>query len=850
MCERSYTSCTVAPYHTISEIGICIGTLPIYILDVIDKDPAFPLGTLVMDNSTLQSIKEIFGTDFQQYCERYKIILKKDKYDTFMVPSISALSQCIDILEGSNLQIDNKLNQIHKPRLSSENQCATRLHKRRKITRKGEQPTYQNIRHNLFLTDLKLDIYLYDTFCVLPTCTIYTVPSNYILNTANTGNEIYEFILKKTMKGIDIVDYETSVPLISTLLNQFQKGHKNFHYDRVLRKIIQDQASTRNLGCKYEVPLKQVKSFFDLIFAKVVPLAIFGKLRNLKMVKKAMCQLLVTPRRKSFDLMFLFEKLDISCITWLNDIQIIKTRWLILAKFIKWFFNGYLLKILRSQFHVTTLSATNNKRIYIARPNWCLVQKNFIKKKILSNCLQPEIKCNEWKPPIGIYKLRAKNSSVRPIFLSKYPAQEKQHLQLILKFLRQLQITEYGLTNFQKTWKSVVQHKYNLGNEKFCLVSCDVKDAFGSIVQEVLVLSKYAVKCNKYITVKYGHTFCYKQYFDDTNLQLPLSPGSLYARTKHGNSISVMKSWLLEKIRKYIFYQRVHIRGKTYIIGKGIAQGLMLSPILSDIYYSYALQKQISSFLHRGEIFRYTDDILYATDNEILAKKFLELIKKGIPQFNCYFKEFKTQSNIINTSSTFTNNIKYIGYKINCDTLEVEPKDLNTHMRYLISFPVKNKITPLEFFRKRLYNVNGLLLSKVVLDRTINSEETIMRTLRKTCLMQAGRAYVLIKELFYNIEDNVQNIMAIIKITNKKVARQVMKIFLSLERRISKESVCTWYKRILHILWRSHQYIFRRDPDLSKYFMNYLNRKNRYSKRNRKTNILPVSYSITPDSQI
>ncbi|XP_076650689.1 telomerase reverse transcriptase isoform X2 [Halictus rubicundus] len=786
-------------------------------------------GTLVMDNYTLQSIKEIFGIDFQQYCEHHKIILKKDKYDTFMVPNVSTLAECIDALDGFKLKIDNELKQIQKRKSSLKNQRAKRSHKKCKITKKEEPVTCKNIGRNSFLTDLELHINLYDTSSILPTLTIHRVSSDYILNTANTGNEIYEYILKETMKNIDIVNYETSIPLISTLLNQFQKRHKRFHYSSVLKEITEKQALNQKLKCKYEVPLKQLKSFFDLIFAKVVPLAIFGKLKNLKKVKKAMYQLLITPRFKSLDLTSLIEKLDIYSITWLNNIPILKTQWLILAKFIKWFFNGYLLKILRIQFHITTLSATNNERIYVARPNWCCIQDKFIKKKIFSNCLQPDIKCNEWNPPIGTYKLCAKISNVRPIFLSEYQEVEKKDLQTVFTFLRQLQITEYGLTDFQKTWKSIVQCKYNSGSKNFYLVSCDVMDAFGSIIQ-VLVINTYAVKSEKY---KGDGTLCYKQYFTDANLQLPLPPGSLYACT-HSNSLRIRKGWLLEKIRKYIFYQRVKIREKTYIIGKGIVQGTMLSPVLSDIYYNYVLQKHISSFLHCGEIVRYIDDILYATDNEILAKEFLQLIKKGIPRFNCYFKELKTQSNIINTSSTFTNSINYIGYKINCDTLEVEPKDLSTHMRYLISFSSKNNITPLELFRKRLCNVIGL--SKVVLDRTINSKATIIKILQKTCLMQAKRAQVLIKELFDDIEHNVQDIIVIIKITNKKVARYVMKILLRYEEKMSDLDMCTWNKKILHILWRSYERIFRRDKILGKIF-----KKISHKKSKSHSNILPVS---------
>lgn len=47
----------------------------------------------------------------------------------------------------------------------------------------------------------------------------------------------------------------------------------------------------------------------------------------------------------------------------------------------------------------------------------------------------------------------------------------------------------------------------------------------------------------------------------------------------------------------------------------------MLSPILSDIYYNYILNKEMSTYLKTGEIIKYMDDILYITENKTLAEQ-------------------------------------------------------------------------------------------------------------------------------------------------------------------------------------------------------------------------------------
>lgn len=75
---------------------------------------------------------------------------------------------------------------------------------------------------------------------------------------------------------------------------------------------------------------------------------------------------------------------------------------------------------------------------------------------------------------------------------------EKKNLNTVFKFLRQLYITEYGLHNFRDEWKSIVSHKHKSETGKTYLVSCDVKDAFGSIKQGMVHATSiilYVCKC-------------------------------------------------------------------------------------------------------------------------------------------------------------------------------------------------------------------------------------------------------------------------------------------------------------------------------------------------------------------
>ncbi|XP_017765301.1 PREDICTED: telomerase reverse transcriptase-like, partial [Eufriesea mexicana] len=771
-----------------------------------------------MDDLTALNVKEVFGIDFQKFCLRRKILLKRDKCGAFMVPNIDTLIECICALEYFKIKINNQLKIMQKC-TSSKNSLddkhdVSRLNDGHKIKTKKKK-FHEEVRYdNLSFIKSELNIYLFNTSSSLSS-------PDFIIN-----------------------NYEDSVPMISPLLDQFKKKHQKFHYFSVLRHLINKKENDlkennektndkkendKKSECKYAVNKKQLCLFFDLILSKVVPLKMFGKFKNLKKIKTTIFCLLDAPSFKAFNLKPFINNLDIFSITWLQNIKSIRIKWFIMAKFARWFFVGFIFRILRTCFHITA-SRNNNKRLYIMRSTWRSVKQKFIKKAKHSNILQPDVKCNEWNPPIGTYKLFPKYSDVRPIFKPEDNDNNKIHEYTILKFLKQLHNTKYGITNFPTKWESIVQHKYDTKPTKLYFICCDVMNAFGSIIQEklyniiqslckdlpeFLILKYYVIKSEKFRS----EIICYKQYFSDPNLQLPLASDALYTHTNYNQCQWIKKSWLLEKISKYIFYQKVKINVKSYIIGKGIVQGSMLSPILSDIYYNFILHEEMATYLKAGEIIKYMDDILYVTENEILAKQFLQLTKKGIPQYNCYFKQSKTQTNVVCDGNKAVNSITYIGYKINCTSLEIIPVHPSTDLYYLVSFFGINNGNPLKVLERRLYNIASLKLSKFILDKAINSEKTILIILKRICLLQAKRACILIKELFHYIPGSIQNILKVIKNSNERITRYIIRMFLLTHKIKKKSSKLIWNKRILHMLWRSYKTVLLQDKVLQEYFI-------------------------------
>lgn len=121
----------------------------------------------------------------------------------------------------------------------------------------------------------------------------------------------------------------------------------------------------------------------------------------------------------------------------------------------------------------------------------------------------------------------------------------------------------------------------------------------------------------------------------------------------------------------------------------------------------------------------------------------------------------------------------------------------------------------------RLSNVATFRLSKVMLDHTINSKRTIMRILKEVCVLQANRACILIKDLFDNMHNHIQNILKIIKSTNEKITRYIIRMFLISQQKTNKLKIYKWNNQILHILWTSYKKVFMKDNILRQYFITF-----------------------------
>ncbi|XP_071560903.1 telomerase reverse transcriptase-like [Temnothorax nylanderi] len=498
----------------------------------------------------------------------------------------------------------------------------------------------------------------------------------HILESKNTGRDICRSILNTDI-GLcgryKNVNLDKVIPALSPILELFKIQHNQFNYFDKLKHTAENGQRNGTQKYKNQVDTCLLQSFFSsLLYKYPVPLELFGT-RNQKAIKRTIYRLLKTVPGKMtiksafkrtvrrtenatgalLDLQPLFKKLDISNIIWLHSIDNSILQWIIILKLLHWFFAQYVIKILHKY---VVLKAIQKQWVYITKDNWCKMQEEFIREKENTLGLVPETRLNK-RHNIGTYNFIPGSSGLRALFITKYDVKEKyDDIDVVLRFLQQLYVTysnENGIPSVASCKKEISNFVYPRSKKRLYFVLCDIQDAFGSIIQQKLydIIVKYCEQLERYLAVR-TFTLLKTKRSQRKKFTVQILSYNLRKHIPKNTKITkekpklVQTKKLINKIRKLIFRQKVKLNERIYSIKLGVPQGASVSPILSDIYYEHMSEKIFSEYLNDSLLCRYVDDILYITENEHYAAKFLETIKNGIPEYNVRFNPNKIKSNV------------------------------------------------------------------------------------------------------------------------------------------------------------------------------------------------------------
>ncbi|XP_043921081.1 telomerase reverse transcriptase [Protopterus annectens] len=453
---------------------------------------------------------------------------------------------------------------------------------------------------------------------------------------------------------------------------------------------------------------QQVYGFLRECLIRVVPEELWGsshnKCRFLKNVKKFISM-------GKFDQMSLPEllwKMRVNDCTWL---QLHKgqrcvpaaehlLREEILAKFLYWLMNTYIIQLLRSFFYVTETMFQKNRLFFYRKSVWRKLQENGVRNHLskvkLHHLSEEEVEAMQLRQNPVISRLRfiPKINGLRPIVKLEKLVETAKHnketsKKKVQKFNTQLKnlfsvlnyerirnptllgSSVFGLDDIYKVWKKFVLEKRKPKQEMphFYFVKADVTGAYDTIPHNKLI-----EVISQIIGLKVEENYCVRRYavvWSDALGQLRKSykrhvstmidflPGMKQFVSNLQQSASLQSSIFIEQglnlnetsSNLFCFFNRIicnsaiRINDSYYRQCCGIPQGSILSTLLCSLCYGDMENKLFCGIQQDGVLLRLIDDFLLVTPHLCHAETFLRTLASGIPEYGCSISLHKTVVN-------------------------------------------------------------------------------------------------------------------------------------------------------------------------------------------------------------
>ncbi|XP_051825766.1 telomerase reverse transcriptase [Antechinus flavipes] len=453
----------------------------------------------------------------------------------------------------------------------------------------------------------------------------------------------------------------------------------------------------------------QVYVFLRECLHRLVPTELWGSSHNKCRFFKNVKKFLTLGKHDKFSLRELMWKMRVKDCAWLalakgNHFVPASEHHLreeILAKFVYWLMDTYVVELLRSFFYVTETMFQKNRLFFYRKCIWSKLQNIGIRKHFdkvhLRTLSEEEIKKNlEARFICLASRLRfiPKPNGLRPIVnvdsvigakVSNKGTKDKKircfngqlkNLFSVLNYERTLHpevlgSSLFGIDGIYQAWRQFVlrvkQSKDKVSN--FYFVKADVTGAYDTIPHDKLVevissiikpeekkiycIRRYAVvQKNAHGNIQKSfkrHVSTYKDALPYMNQFV----AHLQETSSLQNAIVVEQSCSLNETSINLFTFFLHlihnsilkIKNKYYVQCQGIPQGSILSTLLCSLCYGNMENKLFPGIQQDGLLIRLIDDFLLVTPHLTQAKTFLRTLAKGIPEYGCLINPKKTVVN-------------------------------------------------------------------------------------------------------------------------------------------------------------------------------------------------------------
>ncbi|XP_051007030.1 telomerase reverse transcriptase [Acomys russatus] len=565
----------------------------------------------------------------------------------------------------------------------------------------------------------------------------------------------------------------------------------------------------------------QVYGFLRACLHKLVPAGLWGTRHNERRFFKKVKQFISLGKYSKLSLQELMWKMKAEDCTWLRSspgeqnscvpAAEHRLRERILAMFLFWLLDTYVVELLRSFFYVTETTFQKNRLFFYRKSVWSKLQSAGVRQHLermqLRELSQEEVRQRQeaW-PAMPICRLRfiPKPSGLRPIVNMSYSmgtralGKKKQAQNFTQRLKTLFSVLNYertkhphlmgasvlGMNDIHETWRTFVLHVRNLDPApRMYFVKADVTGAYDAIPQDKLV----EVVANM---IRHSEgTYCIRQYAvvqRDSQGQIhrsfkrqvsTLSDLQPYMGqfVKHlqaqdasalRNSVVVEQSISLHETNSSLFDFFLHfvrnsvvkIGGRCYVQCQGIPQGSILSTLLCSLCFGDMENKLFAEVQQDGLLLRFVDDFLLVTPHLVQAKAFLRALVRGIPEYGCMINLQKTMVNFPVETDALGGAaphqlpahclFPWCGLLLDTRTLEVFC-DYSGYARTSI----KTSLTFQRIFkagrnmRHKLLAVLRLKCHSLFLDLQVNSLQTVCINVYKIFLLQAYRFHACVLQL-------------------------------------------------------------------------------------------------------
>lgn len=457
------------------------------------------------------------------------------------------------------------------------------------------------------------------------------------------------------------------------------------------------QAQAKPRFADFSCSHAEVYRFVASIILTVIPRAFWGSQKNLKAILSHVvtfisCRRFETPNLHSF-----VQGFSIADCDWLirdapkaqaqrpSVSDSLKRREL-LNEFVYWFFEGFVTPLLKTTFYITDSGAFRNQVLYFRQDDWTqlcaplfdrLSEGTFTKlgysKQVADNIMRSR------QLGYSYIRLLPKDTGVRPIVNLRRKPKAGLSINRVLQNAFQILSYEksnqpdligasvFGLKEVYAKLKAFRKRNLlpNQTLPKLYFVKVDVRAAFDSIDQvklvnilhELLSTEDYAVRRWSEVTINEGGKDARKRYMKKAKPQWEEPQFSRFAETlakvmrnaiyiDQVNYPSADKDEILKLLEEHIQQNLVKIGSNLYRQKVGIPQGSVLSTLLCSFFYG-DLERKHFDFRNdiRNLLLRYVDDYLFITTRLSTARKFLDTMSKGHPEYGCFIAPEKTLTN-------------------------------------------------------------------------------------------------------------------------------------------------------------------------------------------------------------